>query len=90
MLLLNNLRHNILQQFTECKVSSKILRWSLSLLLIVQTLICFTATNSIIVLINHLIGIGVVELVLTYRIKTIEYLEDLAGKYKYSMKKGEM
>lgn len=90
MLLGNNLRHNIKQQFTECKISSKILRWSLSLLLILQALICFTTTNNIIMLVNHIMAIGVVEVVLTYRIKTIEYLEDLASKYKYSMKKGEM
>lgn len=91
ILLANNLRHNIKQQFTECKENSKILRFTLGILLLLQCMICYSATGSIIMLFNHFMTIGVVEIVLTYRIKTIEYLEKLANKYKYSAKeKGEV
>lgn len=85
ILLVNNLRHNIKQRFTECKISSKILRYTLGMLLLLQCTICYTATGSIMMLFNHIMAIGVIEIVLTYRIKTIEYLENLANKYKYSL-----
>lgn len=91
ILLFNNLRHNIKQQFTECKISSKILRWTMGVLLALQAAICYTATGSIVMLINHTMMIGVVEIVFTYRIKTIEYLEKLANKYKVSVdQKGDV
>lgn len=82
ILLFNNMRHNMKQQFTECKLNSKILRYSLGLLLAVQALICYSATNSVVMLLNHAMMIGVVEIILNYRIKTIEHLEQLVSKYK--------
>lgn len=85
ILLFNNLRHNYKQQFTECKISSKILRFTMGLLLALQAMICYTATGSIVMLLNHAMMVGVVEIVFTYRIKTIEYLEDLASKYKVTI-----
>lgn len=81
ILLSNNLRHNLKQQFTECKEDSKLLRFTIAILIGLQAFICFTKDHSWIMLGNHLMTIVVIEIVLSYRIKSIENLERLAAKY---------
>lgn len=80
ILLISSLIHNMKQQFTECKTNAKILRLTIAILMILQAFICYEMNHSIVVLGNHLMTIVVIEIVLNYRIKSIEYLEKRADK----------
>lgn len=80
ILLISSLIHNIKQRFTECKTNAKILRLTIAMLMALQAFICYEMNHSIVVLGNHLITIVVIEIVLNYRIKSIEYLEKRADK----------
>lgn len=80
ILLISSLIHNMKQQFTECKTNAKILRLTIAMLMILQTLVCYKMNHSIVILGNHLMTIVVIEIVLNYRIKSIEYLEKRADK----------
>jgi hypothetical protein len=82
ILLIDSIRHNLKQQFTECKVNAKILRVMIALLVMFQTLPYIGTNFDGVILINYLIMITLTELVLTFRIKIIEHLEELADKYK--------
>lgn len=81
LLLNNNLRHNKKQQFTECKENSKTLRFTMGIFVIFQALLCFVRNSSWVMLGNHLMTLVVIEIILDYRIKSIEHLEKLANRY---------
>lgn len=81
ILLYNSIKNNVKQRFTECKESAKILRFTLPLLTTFQALICFTNHYDLIALCNHLIIVVITVIVLSYRIKSIEYLENLANRF---------
>ena len=80
ILLISSLIHNMKQQFTECKTNAKILRLTIAMLMILQTFVCYKINHNIVILGNHLMTIVVIEIVLNYRIKSIEYLEKRADK----------
>lgn len=80
ILLISSLIHNMKQRFTECKTNAKILRLTIAMLMALQAFICYEMNHSIVVLGNHLMTIVVIEIVLNYRIKSIEYLEKRADK----------
>ena len=76
MILSNSMKYNLKQQFTECKVNLKILRFTLGLGIILhgwEHFNIFTVTDYALVL-------SMVEGILIYRIKCIEHLENLANK----------
>lgn len=80
VLLASSLIHNIKQQFTECKINGKILRLTIAALIGFQTMLCFQREYNLISLGNNLMTLIVIEIVLNYRIKSIEYLEKKACK----------
>lgn len=80
ILLISSLIHNMKQRFTECKTNAKILRLTIAMFMILQTFICYKMNYNIVILGNHLMTIVVIEIVLNYRIKSIEYLEKRADK----------
>ena len=80
ILLISSLIHNMKQRFTECKTNAKILRLTIAILMLLQAWVCYEMNHSIVVLGNHLMTIVVIEIVLNYRIKSIEYLEKRADK----------
>jgi putative effector of murein hydrolase LrgA (UPF0299 family) len=85
ILLTDAIKHNIKQQFTECKEDARILRFTLALLAIFRMVSC-TCSDSFdwIRLTDYVMIIGVIEIVLAHRIKSIEYLENLASKINRS------
>lgn len=91
ILLISNLIHNKKQRFTECKTNAKILRFTIATLIGMQAIICYKTNSSIISFGNHLMTIVVIEIILNYRIKSIEYLEERANKLtkKYHTKSKE-
>lgn len=80
VILIGSMLHNSKQRFTECKVNAKILRLTIALLVGLQAFICFRTHPNLVSLGNHLMTIIVTEIVLDYRIKSIEHLEKLADK----------
>ena len=80
ILLISSLIQNMKQRFTECKTNAKILRLTIAMLMLLQAWVCYEMNHSVIVLGNHLMTIVVIEIVLNYRIKSIEYLEKRADK----------
>lgn len=86
ILLVGSLIHNSRQRFTECKANAKILRLTTALLVGLQAFICFNAHPNLISLGNHLMTIIIIEIVLDYRIKSIEHLERLADKLTKEIK----
>lgn len=80
ILLVSSLIHNTRQRFTECKTNAKILRLTIAMLMLLQAFMCYEMNHSIVVLGNHLMTVVVIEIVLNYRIKSIEYLEKRADK----------
>ena len=80
ILLISSLIHNMKQRFTECKTNAKILRLTIALLIGFQAILCFENNPSLVSLGNHLMTVVVIEIVLNYRIKSIEYLEKRASK----------
>lgn len=92
ILLLSDLRHSIKQQFTECKLEAKILRFTIIPLLIFQVWLCLLRGFSGIVLGDYIMSAVMIEIVLNLKIKCIEYLEELAKQFvkdKILDKKGE-
>jgi putative effector of murein hydrolase LrgA (UPF0299 family) len=85
ILLTDAIKHNIKQQFTECKEDARILRFTLALLAIFRMVSC-TCSDSFdwIRLTDYVMIIGVIETVLAHRIKSIEYLENLSSKINKS------
>lgn len=85
ILLTDAIKHNVRQQFTECKEDARILRFTLALLALFRTVSCTCSDNfDWIRLTDYIMIIGVIEIVLTHRIKSIEYLESLASKFNRS------
>jgi hypothetical protein len=84
ILLTDAIKHNIKQQFTECKEDARILRLTLALLAIFRMLSCSCEGFDWIRLTDYVMIIGVIEIVLAHRIKSIEYLENLASKINRS------
>lgn len=80
ILLISSLIHNMKQRFTECKTNAKILRLTIALLVGFQAILCFESNPSLVLLGNHLMTVVVIEIILNYRIKSIEYLEERASK----------
>lgn len=83
ILLVGAINHNMKQQFTECKEDARILRFTLALLALFRILSC-TCTERFdwIRLTDYVMIIGVIEIMLSYRIKSIEHLENLASKIR--------
>lgn len=81
VLLFGSLIYNIKQRFTESKINAKILRFTIALLIGVQTYLCYVANPNIVALGNHIMTIIIIEIVLNYRIRSIEHLENLASKF---------
>lgn len=86
----NCMRHNIHQRFIECKMDLKTLRVTVVPLMVAQIWFCFTQGLDFIMLMNH-VGIAIlVELILTYRIKSLDHLVNLVEQYmKYERKEDE-
>ena len=80
ILLISSLVHNIKQRFTECKVNARILCFTMAMLIGLQAFLCFKSNPSMVSLGNHLMTIVVIEIVLDYRIKSIESLEKRADR----------
>ena len=77
ILLIDSTRHNIKQQFTECKYHAKILRFTIGLLMLLHMI----ESTSLIIFANYLISIVAIEIILAFRIKSIEYLEKMANQF---------
>lgn len=86
----NCMRHNMHQRFIECKMDLKTLRVTVIPLMIVQIWFCFTQGLDLIMLMNHIGIVVLVELILTYRIKSLDHLVNLVNQYmKYERKEDE-
>lgn len=81
ILLSSSLIYSIKQRFTESKANAKVLRFTMALLILAQSMACFRVGHDFIMLGNHLMNMVVLEIVLNYRIKSIEHLEHLANKF---------
>lgn len=81
ILLSGSLIYNINQRFTESKINAKILRFTMALLVGLQTWLCYKANPDIIALGNHIMTIIITEIILNYRIRSIEHLEKLASQF---------
>lgn len=81
ILLIDAIKHNVKQQFTECKEDARILRFTLALLAIFRMLSCSCESFDWIRLTDYVMIIGVIEIVLAHRIKSIERLENMASKF---------
>ena len=81
ILLSNSLRCNRTQQFVEWKVNAKILRYTLGLFILFHMVVCIMRGFNMIELGSHLMNMLTIEIVLTYRINSIQQLEDLADRY---------
>lgn len=80
ILLTDAVKHNVRQQFTECKEDARILRFTLGLLALVRMFACCHINFDYIALTDYIMIIGVIEIVLAHRIKSIELLERLASQ----------
>ena len=80
ILLVDAIKHNLKQQFTECKEDARVLRFTLGLLALVRMFACCTQELDWIAFTDYIMIIGVIEIVLAHRIKSIELLERLASK----------
>ena len=79
ILLTDAVKHNMKQQFTECKEDARILRLTLGLLALVRMFACCHIELDWIALTDYIMIISVIEIVLAHRIKSIEHLERLAN-----------
>ena len=80
ILLISDLRHSIKQQFTECKLETKVLRFTIIPLLVFQVWLCLLKGFSGIVLGDYIMSAVMIEIILHFKIKSIEHLEILADK----------
>lgn len=86
----NCMKHNVNQRFIECKMDLKVLRITVIPLMICQILFCFSQGFNLIMLMNHIGIVVLVELILTYRIKSLDHLVNLVNQYmKYERKEDE-
>lgn len=80
ILLMDALKHNVRQQFTECKEDARILRFTLGLLALARIFSCFFVNFDWVTITDCTMIISVIEIVLAHRIKSIEHLERLASQ----------
>lgn len=80
ILLTDAIKHNLKQQFTECKEDARILRFTLGLLALVRMLACCHVSLDWIALTDYIMILCVIEIILAHRIKSIEHLEKLASQ----------
>lgn len=80
ILLIDAIKHNSHQQFTECKEDARVLRFTVGLLGIIRIVACFKGAISWIILADYIVMVSIIEVVLEHRIKSIEHLERLAKK----------
>lgn len=85
----NCMRHNTHQRFIECKVDLKTIRVTIIPLMLSQIWFCFTQGESFIGLINHVGIVVLIELILTYRIKSLDHLVDMVNQYMKYERRGE-
>lgn len=78
ILLAGSIKHNSRQQFTECKEDARILRFTLGLLAISRMITCSLVEFNWVEVTDYLMILGVIELILDYRIRSIENLETMA------------
>lgn len=81
ILLISNLIHNTKQRFTECKTNAKLLRLTLAMVLLAQAGINYKVTNDLVGVGNSIMDIIMIEIMLSHRIKSIEYLERKAKHF---------
>lgn len=81
VLLTNSLNCNRKQKFIEWKVNAKMLRYTIGLFIVFHMIVCVMRGFNILEMGAHLMNLLAVETVLTYRIDSIQHLEDLADKY---------
>lgn len=81
ILLSNSLRCNRTQQFIEWKANAKMLRYTIGLFILFHIVVCIMRGFNMLELGSHLMNLLTVEIVLTYRINSIQQLEDLADRY---------
>ena len=82
ILVINSMKYNIKQRFIECKINTKILRITMGILLILHSICRGVNGCSVLMLSYPLSNLVIIELVLSYRIRSIEHLELLARKNK--------
>lgn len=80
ILLADSIKHNMRQQFTECKEDARILRYTLGLLAVFRMFACCSEGVDWIAFTDYVMIISVIEITLEHRIKSIERLERLASK----------
>ena len=80
ILLIDAIKHNVRQQFTECKEDARILRFTLALLAVLRILSYSCEGFDWIRFTDYVMLISVIEIILAHRIKSIEHLESLASK----------
>lgn len=80
ILLIDAIKHNSHQQFTECKEDARVLRFTVGLLGVIRTIACFKGVINWIILADYIVMVSIIEIVLEHRIKSIEHLERLAKK----------
>lgn len=81
MLLFDGIKHNHKQQFTECKFDAKILRYTIGLLMGTHMLLYFKDGFNWVAFFDHILITSATILMLNFRIKTIEQLEDMANHF---------
>ena len=81
ILLSNSLRCNRTQQFIEWKANAKMLRYTIGLFILFHIVVCIMRGFNMLELGSHLMNLLTVEIVLTYRVNSIQQLEDLADRY---------
>ena len=84
VLLIDAIKHNLRQQFTECKEDARILRFTLALLAIFRMISCNNGGLNWIMITDYIMIISVIEIILEHRIKSIEHLEKLASEVSRS------
>lgn len=81
MVLSSSIKHNIKQQFTECKCDAMVLRFTLGILIIFHMTLLFIKDFSFVMFTDYLSNLIGIEIVLSFRIKSIEHLEKMANQF---------
>lgn len=81
MLLIDSTKHNIKQQFTECKCDAKVLRFTLGILMVFHIALLFKNNFSFVIFTDYLASTIGIEMILNFRIKSIEHLEKMANQF---------
>lgn len=81
LVLIDSIKHNVKQQFTECKSDAKVLRYTIGLLMGSHMLLYFRENFNWVVLMDHIMITAITIVILNYRIKTIEHLENMVSHF---------